>query len=180
MVFNLNYQSWVERNFRSQYLKILRNHNTKLSLSQKNQACQDIEKLAVELVEENKEMIVDEAARTHIAMTTLVLASYRVLLSHIKENESVINLLEDIFTGVGQQWIKLYIRLMLKFSRDPFRKMIEVSQKRVINNYGKTFAFEYSGDDRSNFVITTKKCFYHDFFCCECYSGIDACFLQRR
>lgn len=164
MSFKLNYQSWVERSFRKQYLKILRNHLTKLSPSQKNEMCHEIERLAGELAEENEAMIVDKAARTHLGMTTLVLASYRVLLSHVKESESVINLLDDAFTGVGQRWIKLYTRLMLRFSRDPFRKMIEVSQKRAINNYGETFTFEYSGDGRSYFVITTKKCFYHDFF----------------
>jgi len=136
----------------------------KLSLEQKDGICQEIEQLAGQLAEENKLMIIDRAARTHLGMTTLVLASYRILLPYIKDSESVINILEDVFVGIGQPWIKLYTRFILRFSSDPFRKMIEVSKKRVIKNYGKTFIFEYSGDGQNYFVITTKKCFYHDFF----------------
>ena len=109
-------------------------------------------------------MVIDRAARTHLGMTALVLASYRVLLTYIKDSESVINDLEDTFTAVGQRWIKLYIRLILRCSRDPFLTMIEASKKRVENNYGKAFIFEYSGDGQNYFLITTKKCFYYDFF----------------
>jgi len=164
MSHKLYRQSRAEHNFRYRYLKILRNHLTRLSSSQRNEVCHEIERLAVKLAEENEAMIVDKAARTHLGMTSLVLASYRVLLSHVKESESVIRLLEDVFRGVGERWIKMYTRLILRFSRDPFRKMIEVSKKRAINSYGKTFTFEYSGDGQSYFIITTTKCFYHDFF----------------
>jgi len=157
-------QSFVERSFQKQYLNILRNQLTRLSRSQKNEICQEIKQLANKLAEENDAMVVDRPSRTHLGMTTLVLASYRLLLPYIKDSESVINILEDVFTGVGQRWIKLYTRLMLWFSRDPFHTMIEVSKKRINNNYGKTFIFEYSGDGLNYFVITTKKCFYYDFF----------------
>ena len=157
-------QSFVERSFQKQYLNILRNQLTRLSRSQKNEICQEIEQLANKLANENDTMVVDRASRTHLRMTTLVLASYRILLPYIRNSESVINILENVFTGVGQRWIKLYIRLILWFSRDPFYKMIEESKKRIENNYGTTFTFEYSGDGENYFVITTKKCFYYDFF----------------
>ncbi|MFC1949165.1 L-2-amino-thiazoline-4-carboxylic acid hydrolase [Chloroflexota bacterium] len=159
-----NKKSWVERSFYKQYLNILRKNVAKLSLEQKDRVYQELERLAGQLAEENKSMIVDRAAMTHLGMTTLVLASYRVLLPYFKDNESVIDILEDVFAGVGQPWIKIYTRLILKFSRDPFRTMIKVSKKRIENNYGKTFTFEYSGDGQNCFVITTKKCFYYDFF----------------
>lgn len=159
-----NNKSWLERNFFKQYLSTLRTHVTKLSLGQKHEICREIEELADKLAKDNEIMIVDRAARTHLGMTTLVLASYIILLPYIKDSESLINILEDTFRGVGQRWIKLYIHLMLKFSRDPFQKMIQMSKKRVTNDYGKTFEFEYSGDVLNNFTITTKKCFYYDFF----------------
>jgi hypothetical protein len=157
-------QTWSERSFRKQYLNILRQHIPELSSNQKNEICRETKWLADKLTRENEAMIVDRAARTHLGMTALVLASYRVILPHFKDSESVISALEGTFTGVGKRWIKLYTRLMLGFSRDPFSTMIGVSKKRIENKYGKTFVFEYSGDGRNNFVITTKKCFYHDFF----------------
>ena len=159
-----NSKSFVERSFRKQYLDTLRKHLTRLSKSQKNGICQEIEQLASKSAEENDAMVVDKASRTHLYMTTLVLASYRVLLPYIKDSESLINILKDTFKVFGQRWIKLYIRLMLWFSRDPFRTMIKATKKMTENNYGKTFKFEYSGDGINYFVITTKKCFYHDFF----------------
>jgi hypothetical protein len=157
-------QSWVERSFHKQYVNTLRKSLATLSLGQKEGVYQELERQAAQLAEENKSMIVDRAAKTHLGMTTLVLASYRVLLPYIKDSESVINILEDVFAGVGQPWIKLYTRFILRFSRDPFRTMIEKSKKRIKNNYGKTFTFEYSGDEQNCFIITTIKCFYHDFF----------------
>jgi hypothetical protein len=157
-------KSWVERNFYKQYMHVLRKHMSKRSLEQRDEICREVERLADKLAEENDAMIVDRAARTHLGMTTLVLASYRILLPYIKDSELVINILEDTFTGVGQRWIKLYTRLILWFSRDPFHTMIEVSKKMIRNNYGKTFTFEYSGDGKNYFVITTIKCFYYDFF----------------
>ena len=159
-----NSQNWTERSFQKGYLDILQKHLTELSFNQRDEICQQIESLAYTLALDNKAMIVDIAARTHLRMTTLVLASYRVLLPYIKDDESIINILEDTFKSVGQRWIKLYTRLMLQFSRDPFHTMIEASKKRIENNYGKTFKFEYSGDGQNYFVITTKKCFYYDFF----------------
>ena len=160
----LKKQNWSERSFRRQYLNILRHSMPELSRYQKKEICRETERLADKLTVENEAMIVDRAARTHLGMTALVLASYQVILPHFKDGESVVNTLEGTFTGVGKRWIKLYTRLILRFSRDPFITMIEVSKKRVENNYGKTFVFEYSGDGRNDFIITTKKCFYHDFF----------------
>ena len=159
-----NNQNLLERSFRKQYLNILRNQMTKLSRNQKNEICRETERLADKLIKENEAMIVDRAARTHIRMTTPVPASYRVLLPHFKDSESVISNREEAFGGIGKRWIKLYTRLMLRFSRDPFSRIIEVSKKRIENNYGRTFRFEYSGDGQNQFIITTKKCFYHDFF----------------
>jgi hypothetical protein len=160
----LNNKSWVERNFSKQYLNILHKHIMKLSLGKKKEICQEIERDADILAKENNAMVVDKASRTHLGMTALVLASYRVLMSRIGDSEKVVNILENTFKAVGQRWIKLYITLMLLLSRDPFKKMIQMSKKRVINNYGKTFEFEYSGDGLNDFTIATKKCFYKDFF----------------
>lgn len=158
-----DYQVWVEQNFRKQYLKALRDRLTRLLPSQKNEVCHEIERLTGELSEKNKAMIVDKASRADLGMTTIVLASYRALLPYINENETVINLLQDAFTSIGQRWIKLYTRLILRFSRDPFHTMIGVSQKRA-KKYSGTFTFEYDGDGKTWFTSTVKKCFYHDFF----------------
>jgi len=159
-----NNKSFAERSFRKHYLGTLRKHLTRLSKSQKNGICQEIEQLSSKLAEENDAIVVDRASRTHLYMTTLVLASYRVILPYIKDSESLINMLEDVFIGFGQRWIKLYIRFILWFSRDPFLTMIKATKKMTENNYGKTFKFEYSGDGINHSVITTKKCFYYDFF----------------
>jgi len=158
-----DYQAWVEQSFRKQYLRALRDRLNKILPSQKNEACHEIERLAGELSERNKAMIIDKASRTDLGMTTIVLASDCVLQPHINERETVINLLQDAFASVGQRWIKLYIRLMLRFSRDPFRTMIGVSQKRA-KKYNETFTFEYDGDGKTWFTSTVKKCFYYDFF----------------
>ena len=100
-----NSQSWTERSFQKGYLDILQKYLTELSYNQRDEICQQIKVLAYTLAEDNKTMIVDRAARTHLRMTTLVLASYRVLLPYIKDPEGKLVLLKDIGLGSSCAWV---------------------------------------------------------------------------
>jgi hypothetical protein len=91
-----------------------------------------------------------------------VLASYQALTVGPLQPDQALELVEDLFTSIGQTTLRLYTRALLAFSRDPFVAITRAG-KRALEQYGSAWEFRIAETDNS-FAMTATKCFYHDFF----------------
>jgi hypothetical protein len=108
-------------------------------------------------------LVLDEKTRPHLRLTACVLASYQTLSSEKIDEDLVLGILEDVFVSIGRTTLKLYTQAMLTFSKDPFLTITSVGKRRAIEQYGEAWEFKFE-EAENLFVMTTTKCFYHDFF----------------
>jgi hypothetical protein len=107
-------------------------------------------------------MVVDERTYPHLRLTACVLASYQALTVGPLQPDQALELVEDLFTSIGRNTLRLYPRALLAFSRDPFVAITRAG-KRALEQYGSAWEFRIEETDNS-FAMTATKCFYHDFF----------------
>lgn len=124
---------------------------------------QGLEEEAKRLQQAYRAMATDAPAQVHLLMTAYVLAGYRVMRAEGMAAETVRDLLQEAFTGMGGRWIRLFSWLRLRFARDPLTALRRTAQRRALSDYGSTFRFSEK-DIARGFVLQVHRCFYYDFF----------------
>lgn len=116
------------------------------------------------LWKQNQTLLSDRQSRTHLMMTCLVLAAYHRLSQRSLNEEKKLNVLRLAFVEPQKMAVQKYIRLALKFSRDPFKMVTKTSKDKERKVYGAAFHFDREVDNDSKYRLQVKKCFYNDFF----------------
>ena len=129
-----------------------------------NELKDKMEKLSQAIFEENKSLIVDEYAEFHLFMTSLVLASYNVLMEKTGDDEKVCDIILYAFMEPSRNINQSDIGEMFKNTDDPFSFFVQYAKDKETNTYGKTFVFEYERDDNEAMFQNVTRCFYKDFF----------------
>jgi hypothetical protein len=154
--------SW-DRRYQKEILRRLSRRLHELGLSQNREIIRRIGDGIESTISDYSYLVVDEKTWPHLRLTACVLASYQALSSEKIDKDLVLGILEDVFVSIGRTTLKLTTQAMLTFSKDPFLAITSVGKRRAIEQYGEAWEFKFE-EAEDLFVMTTTKCFYHDFF----------------
>ena len=154
--------TWDTR-YQKEMLRRLGRRLQELGLSRNREIIRKIGDDIESTVTDYSYLVVDEKTWPHLRLTASVLASYQALSSEKLDEDLVLRMLEDVFVSIGRSTLKLYTLAMLTFSKDPFLAITSVGKRRAIEQYGEAWEFKFE-EAEDLFIMTTTKCFYHDFF----------------
>jgi len=112
---------------------------------------------AKELIDSNKNLLVDIQSHEHLHTTCLVIASFEELKKafDLKLSLEIIKYaFVDSLSFITDETAKF-----LNKSEDPFRDIVLISKQKE-EAYGKTFTFHRKQDDDKAYLLEIKKCFY--------------------
>ncbi|MCK2238685.1 MULTISPECIES: L-2-amino-thiazoline-4-carboxylic acid hydrolase [unclassified Crossiella] len=114
--------------------------------------------LGAELAAAQSHRIVDEAARHNLALTTMVVAAFRLLPGEIDRHTLVRRALaEPLAEQIAQG-----TRYALDYAEDAFSTMVAISKAREEHAFGAGFAFHRAADDDREYLLEVRQCFYHE------------------
>lgn len=154
--------AWEER-YQKEMLRRLRGRLIQLGIPDVKSLMRGLEIDIERIIAGNSKMVEDERTRPHLRLAVLVLASYQTLCSIPLERQQAIEIVEDVFAGIGRTMLRLYTLALLTFSRDPFTAITHAGKSRALQQYGREWEFRIEETD-SCFSMTATRCFYADFF----------------
>ena len=123
-----------------------------------------VQPAARQLIEEQRNLVVDKASKSHLVLTSTILATYRALRADERTSASALQWVTDLFVDTGKGTSKLGARLIPYLVRDPFRLMVNISKTKQLAYYGQSFDYELAEDTDDAFVLKVHRCFYHSYF----------------
>ena len=129
---------------------------------------QDIEDTARPIRAANQSRIVDEPSKHHLELTSLILASYRVLVPIMQDHEAMLALLRNVIAAPVRSQMQTY--LTQRFGIDPtvpaqaFDAAAENFKQRGELRYGKAFQYEQEVQTPEQSFVNIHRCFFNDFF----------------
>ncbi len=159
---NLKRQNWMDRLFMKGYAKRLKAEIEARLPGRSEALYAGIEAQAQALIEANQGLVVDKAS--HLFLTGVLLASYRVLSETIGDKAIALEMLRGPFLETGKKGSEGMMNLLPLFTKDPFRFMVKISKTKQAAYYGKGFEREEVQDDGQAYSMVIRKCFYHSFF----------------
>jgi len=160
-----NIEKGLVAGFRKNYFSALYQQLKKMIPKEAEDTIDEIKKRDQSIIQANQSWIVDPASEYHLLFTTVVLATYQVLLMKIKNRDTVLGIVRYSFLEAQQsKAAKAQFIKMVEKDPDPYAMLVKVSKYKEEKQYGKSFVFERERDDESNYFLNVKKCFYHDFF----------------
>ena len=158
----MNDMAWENR-YQKEMLRRLRNRLARLEVPDAQGMLGGLEDEIERIIAANLGMVVDDRTLPHLRLTAMVLACYSALHSGSMDSQLAIELIEDVFAGIGRTMLRLYTWALLTFSRDPFTAITRAGSQRALSQYGREWEFRIEETDRY-FSMTATKCFYADFF----------------
>jgi hypothetical protein len=153
---------WDER-YQNEILRRLRGRLTRLGVPEAKILLSGLGPEIERIVAANAHLVVDERTHPHLRLTATVLAGYRALASVRFQPQESIELIEDVFAGIGRTTLRLYTHALLAFSKDSFTAITRAAKQRALEQYGRAWQFRIEEIDRT-FSMSATKCFYADFF----------------
>lgn len=161
----MNFRNLMDAHFRRSYLKEVQKRLPHDLKPQVTDICAEIDTQAAGLLQANQNLAVDAQAVSNMQLTSLALATYRVVQHRGMETRQALAFVKDVLVEPNRKRIQFGMRLMLHFSRDPLNMLATISENKETQMYGKAFEFERETDARQTYYHSTvKKCLYHDFF----------------
>lgn len=154
--------AWENR-YQKELLRRLQKRIVRLEIPDAQGMLGGLENEIERIIAENSGMVVDDRTLPHLRLTATVLACYSALFSGSMDQQLAIELIEEVFAGIGRAMLRLYTWVLLTFSRDPFNAITHAGSQRALNQYGREWEFRIEETDRC-FSMTATKCFYADFF----------------
>lgn len=119
-----------------------------------------------EIVEADRDLVVDPASRRMLAMAASVLASYEVLLDEIGDAPRKIAFIQHIFVESVEHSSSLSTGLLFRAGRDS-EQTIKGFMSQLTGMYGKAMTFEFQEkveDSGKVFEMRVTNCFFKNFF----------------
>ncbi|CAL5224799.1 g7543 [Coccomyxa viridis] len=105
---------------------------------------------------------VDDRGQTHVENACLLLASHKVLLSFIRNNEEVLDALKAQAGAHSSAVLHYLLRFAMLFQRDPYDSAVR-RLKALRLDFGRGFQTEVTADGRTA-ELTVHRCLYKDIF----------------
>jgi len=125
---------------------------------------ESVQRAALQLVEDQRHLVVDKASKSHLVLTSTILATYRALRADDETSGPALRWVTDLFVDTGKGTSKLGAGLIPYLVRDPFRLMVNISKTKQLAYYGQSFDYELAEDTDDVFVLKVHRCFYHSYF----------------
>jgi hypothetical protein len=119
-----------------------------------------------EIVEEDRDLVIDPASKGMLAMAASVLASYEVLLDEIGDAPRTIAFIQHIFVESVEHTSSLSTGLLFRAGKDS-EKTITSFMGQLTGMYGRAMTFEFEEkveDDGKVFEMRVTNCFFKNFF----------------
>ena len=159
----------VDRSERAQlFLSTLSHHLLQTVPDQATAIIQDIEERTRPIRAANQARVVDEPSTHHLALTSLLLASYRVLLPLMEDREAVLTLLRTVLAAPLRHQMQPY--LTRRFGIDPtapaqaFDAAAANFKLRGEALFGNAFMYEQAVQTPEQSFVNIRRCFFNDFF----------------
>ncbi|MBN2556708.1 MAG: L-2-amino-thiazoline-4-carboxylic acid hydrolase [Anaerolineales bacterium] len=154
--------AWDER-YQKELLHRLQGRLARLEILNAENSLWKLEAEIEHIIAANSAMVIDGRTRPHLRLAATVLACYRALSPGLLDPQEALELIENVFAGIGRSMLRFYTWTLLTFSRDPFTAITQAGKRRVLRQYGKEWEFRIEETDQC-FRMTATKCFYADFF----------------
>ncbi len=161
----MNIQQIPDGMFRRGYLREVKKRLTAILPGEEKVLTEQVAAEGDALLHANAHMAIDAPARSNLVMTSLALATYRVLLTKGIERRAALTFVQEALLEPNRKWMALFTRISLRLSRDRLALLASISKSKQTHAYGIAFDFEHETDEmKSYFTTRVKKCLYHDFF----------------
>ena len=161
----MSFNDRMTRMLMNSYMKEFRKQLSAALPHQADRIAAQIMPLSDTLYKDNEAMVVDDPSNSNIHLTSLALASYRLLRQAGMERRAALSIVQVALVEPSRRKMSFFSRLAVRFWPDPLRLMADISRSKARTAYGKTFIFEHHTDNmRTYFFSHVKKCLYHDFF----------------
>ena len=104
----------------------------------------------------------NERSLVNLRYACAVLAGYDVLAALLPPTDAIVAL-TDAFVRSGAS-VREKTRAALDASTDAFRELVNVSKLREEIQFSDGFVLEREHDDDGAYLLSVRKCFWHDFF----------------
>jgi hypothetical protein len=150
---------------RSRFIRALSYQLNDFPPTHKRLLCAAINDQARQVLQESQTWFKDFQAYNHLSLATVVVASYRVLSPHIRDENRLLAILTDSFGDfyrVGG--LSLWIKIQLRFSRNPYRFFLRSHKARLWFKlvFGKSFAFNVE-EKNTEFTFEVRRCLYNEY-----------------
>jgi hypothetical protein len=143
-------------------LRHLPEHLAVLAPGREHELRASIERRSRELVDENRDLIVDGPSKGMLGMSAVVLAAYEQLRGVVGDDRRTILFLQHLFVEVLQRSSELATRLLLR--RDDPLDAAEQVLGQGTAMYGDAMTFEVERPDADTFEMRVTGCFFERFF----------------
>jgi len=132
-----------------------------------NEIKEGITHMSLQLKIDNKERYPDKVASAHLRVACLLLASYRVLTTHLRDHEDALEIVKQSFSSKGVQsyFIQGSVYVLPHLTADPIVALSR-TLKCGAQVLGPGWQIQVTKDPPHNSFVSMKvnRCFYHDFF----------------
>ncbi|MGA6162790.1 L-2-amino-thiazoline-4-carboxylic acid hydrolase [Amycolatopsis magusensis] len=118
-----------------------------------------LERETEDLLDQTEDLVVDEAARSHVVLTAYAVAAYRWLQGRVADP---LDAVREAVVGPFGEWMADTVRAELDQAPDPFAAMVANLREQEKSFYGKGFAWERVVDDDRAILSRAHRCVYHD------------------
>lgn len=179
MTMTLKTVNWMDRLFLKGYAKRLKSEIERRLPGRSPELYGAIEVQAAALMDANRGLVVDKASASHLFLTSILLASYRVLAEATGDKAIAQEMLRGPFLETGKKGSEGMMTLLPLVTKDPFRFMVKISKSKQAAYYGKAFERDEVQDDDQAYSMVIRTCFYHSFFVANGAAELMPMFCQK-
>ena len=166
-------RSWFVRYTSARYLSALDERLKPLPREHRKRVRQEIEEQQRSIYEGNKGWIMDRASKSHLMLTSLVLATYRILLPLVESREAAIDNIRYAFAARAKGSVRLGLYMFLRMGISPlapgkaFDQISKSFRRRGERAMGGSFIYVQDVQDGERSFVNIRRCFFNDFFRAE-------------
>ncbi len=159
----------MERSERAQwFLEILTEKLAQTLPDRATALIDEIEAAVPAIRQANQSRVVDEPSKNHLELTSLILATYRVLSTVMPDREAMLSLLRQTMAEPLQAHMQRYLMQRFGIEPDVASEVFEAAamnfKQRGEQSFGKAFQYEQEVQTSKQSFVNIRRCFFNDFF----------------
>lgn len=159
----------MERSERSQhFLNTLKEHLSQTFPDRATSIITDIEAAVPGIHQSNQSRVVDEPSKNHLELTSLILASYRVLSTVMSDGDDILSLIRQTLAeplkGQMQEYLSRRFGIIPNVPTEAFEAAASNFKQRGEQSFGNAFKYEQEVQTPEQSFVNIRRCFFNDFF----------------
>ncbi len=128
----------------------------------------EIEATAPTIRESNQSRVVDEPSKNHLELTSLILATYRVLNHVMSDRKAILDLMRQTMAEPLKDHMPVYLTQRFGIEPDVPSEAFEAAamnfKQRGEQLFGTAFQYEQEVQTSERSFVNIRRCFFNDFF----------------